>query len=198
VRHHLIYASCVLCPHPPLPAPSPELGTLHCPHLRRIGEALRRDIDAGQLPGAEVGIMRAGRLRTWRRSDTAWQWAEDCYASTRPSWKNLSKTLALSALRPRQHIVTRVDEMERGEMSGKILPHLILRIFHRSYACFGISRRAHAGVKISPQYSPSPSYHSDGFPWRDATPATVRGRPTAGAGCPPPCDAKGNAETLMK
>ena len=30
--------------------------------LRRIGEALRREVEAGQLPGAVVGIMRAGKL----------------------------------------------------------------------------------------------------------------------------------------
>jgi CubicO group peptidase (beta-lactamase class C family) len=30
--------------------------------LRRLGEALRRDIEAGQLPGAVIGIMRGGKL----------------------------------------------------------------------------------------------------------------------------------------
>jgi len=30
--------------------------------LRRIGEALRRDIEAAQLPGAVVGVMRGGKL----------------------------------------------------------------------------------------------------------------------------------------
>ena len=40
----------------------PESVGLSSARLRRLGEALRRDIDAGQLPGAVVGIMRGGKL----------------------------------------------------------------------------------------------------------------------------------------
>jgi CubicO group peptidase (beta-lactamase class C family) len=40
----------------------PESVGLSSARLRRLGEALRRDIDAGQLPGAVVGVMRGGRL----------------------------------------------------------------------------------------------------------------------------------------
>jgi CubicO group peptidase (beta-lactamase class C family) len=40
----------------------PESVGLSSARLRRIGEALRRDIEAGQLPGAVVGIMRSGKL----------------------------------------------------------------------------------------------------------------------------------------
>jgi CubicO group peptidase (beta-lactamase class C family) len=40
----------------------PESVGLSSVRLRRIGEALRRDIEAGQLPGAVIGIMRAGKL----------------------------------------------------------------------------------------------------------------------------------------
>ena len=40
----------------------PETVGLSSARLRRLGEALRRDIDAGQLPGAVVGIMRGGKL----------------------------------------------------------------------------------------------------------------------------------------
>jgi len=47
---------------PALPRAEPESVGLSSARLRRIGEALRRDIEAGQLPGAVVGIMRAGKL----------------------------------------------------------------------------------------------------------------------------------------
>lgn len=40
----------------------PESVGLSSARLRRIGEALRRDIEASQLPGAVIGIMRAGKL----------------------------------------------------------------------------------------------------------------------------------------
>jgi CubicO group peptidase (beta-lactamase class C family) len=40
----------------------PETVGLSSARLRRLGEALRRDIDAGQLPGAVVGVMRGGKL----------------------------------------------------------------------------------------------------------------------------------------
>jgi CubicO group peptidase (beta-lactamase class C family) len=40
----------------------PETVGLSSARLRRLGEALRRDIEAGQLPGAVVAIARAGRL----------------------------------------------------------------------------------------------------------------------------------------
>ena len=45
-----------------LPRAEPESVGLSSARLRRIGEALRRDIDAGQLPGAVIGIMRGGKL----------------------------------------------------------------------------------------------------------------------------------------
>src|SRR4029453_6422754 len=41
----------------------PEAVGLSSLRLRRIGEALRREVDAQRLPGAGVGIMRAGQLR---------------------------------------------------------------------------------------------------------------------------------------
>jgi CubicO group peptidase (beta-lactamase class C family) len=47
---------------PTLPRAEPESVGLSSARLRRIGEALRRDIEAGQLPGAVVGIMRGGKL----------------------------------------------------------------------------------------------------------------------------------------
>jgi CubicO group peptidase (beta-lactamase class C family) len=47
---------------PALPRAEPESVGLSSARLRRIGEALRRDIEAAQLPGAVVGIMRAGKL----------------------------------------------------------------------------------------------------------------------------------------
>ena len=40
----------------------PESVGLSSARLRRIGEALRREVADGQIPGAVVGIMRAGRL----------------------------------------------------------------------------------------------------------------------------------------
>jgi CubicO group peptidase (beta-lactamase class C family) len=46
----------------PLPRTEPESVGLSSARLRRIGEALRRDIEAQQLPGAVVGIMRGGKL----------------------------------------------------------------------------------------------------------------------------------------
>jgi len=49
-------------PAPTLPRAEPESVGLSSARLRRIGEALRRDIEAAQLPGAVVGIMRAGKL----------------------------------------------------------------------------------------------------------------------------------------
>jgi CubicO group peptidase (beta-lactamase class C family) len=45
-----------------LPRVEPESVGLSSVRLRRLGEALRRDIDAGQLPGAVIGIMRGGKL----------------------------------------------------------------------------------------------------------------------------------------
>ena len=45
-----------------LPRVEPESVGLSSARLRRIGEALRRDIEAAQLPGAVVGIMRGGKL----------------------------------------------------------------------------------------------------------------------------------------
>jgi CubicO group peptidase (beta-lactamase class C family) len=47
---------------PALPRAEPESVGLSSARLRRIGEALRRDIEAGQLPGAVIGIVRAGKL----------------------------------------------------------------------------------------------------------------------------------------
>ncbi len=47
---------------PALPRAEPESVGLSSARLRRIGEALRRDIEAAQLPGAVVGIMRGGKL----------------------------------------------------------------------------------------------------------------------------------------
>ena len=47
---------------PALPRAEPETVGLSSARLRRLGEALRRDVDAGQLPGAVFGIMRAGKL----------------------------------------------------------------------------------------------------------------------------------------
>ncbi len=45
------------------PAPSePESVGLSSLRLRRIGQALRREIEANRLPGAVVGIMRGGKL----------------------------------------------------------------------------------------------------------------------------------------
>lgn len=45
-----------------LPRAEPETVGLSSARLRRLGEALRRDIEAGQLPGAVIGIMRGGKL----------------------------------------------------------------------------------------------------------------------------------------
>jgi CubicO group peptidase (beta-lactamase class C family) len=45
-----------------LPRAEPETVGLSSARLRRIGEALRRDIEESQLPGAVIGIMRAGKL----------------------------------------------------------------------------------------------------------------------------------------
>ena len=45
---------------PVLPRVEPEAVGLSSARLRRFGEALRRDIDAAQLPGAVVAIARAG------------------------------------------------------------------------------------------------------------------------------------------
>jgi CubicO group peptidase (beta-lactamase class C family) len=47
---------------PALPRAEPETVGLSSARLRRLGEALRRDVDAGQLPGAVFGIMRGGKL----------------------------------------------------------------------------------------------------------------------------------------
>ena len=47
---------------PALPRVEPEAVGLSSARLRRLGEALRRDIDAGQLPGGVVGIVRGGKL----------------------------------------------------------------------------------------------------------------------------------------
>jgi CubicO group peptidase (beta-lactamase class C family) len=49
-------------PAPALPRAEPESVGLSSARLRRIGDALRRDIEAAQLPGAVVGIMRGGKL----------------------------------------------------------------------------------------------------------------------------------------
>ena len=40
----------------------PESVGLSSTRLRRIGEALRREVADGQIPGAVVGIMRGGKL----------------------------------------------------------------------------------------------------------------------------------------
>src|SRR5262245_20774359 len=49
-------------PTPALPRTDPEAVGLSSGRLRRIGEALRREVEAGNLPGAVVGIMRGGKL----------------------------------------------------------------------------------------------------------------------------------------
>jgi CubicO group peptidase (beta-lactamase class C family) len=49
-------------PSSELPRVEPESVGLSSQRLRRAGEALRRDIEAAQLPGAVLGIMRAGKL----------------------------------------------------------------------------------------------------------------------------------------
>ena len=40
----------------------PEAVGLSSARLRRIGEALRREVETGQIPGAVIGIMRKGKL----------------------------------------------------------------------------------------------------------------------------------------
>jgi CubicO group peptidase (beta-lactamase class C family) len=45
-----------------LPRAEPEGVGLSSVRLRRIGEALRREVTDGQIPGAVVGIMRGGKL----------------------------------------------------------------------------------------------------------------------------------------
>ena len=45
-----------------LPRAEPESVGLSSSRLRRIGEALRREVEAARLPGAVVGIMRGGKL----------------------------------------------------------------------------------------------------------------------------------------
>jgi CubicO group peptidase (beta-lactamase class C family) len=47
---------------PVLPRVEPEAVGLSSARLRRLGEALRRDVEAAQLPGAVIAIARAGRL----------------------------------------------------------------------------------------------------------------------------------------
>jgi CubicO group peptidase (beta-lactamase class C family) len=47
---------------PEFPRTEPEAVGLSSARLRRIGEALRREIDASQIPGAVVGIVRGGKL----------------------------------------------------------------------------------------------------------------------------------------
>jgi CubicO group peptidase (beta-lactamase class C family) len=46
----------------PLAPAEPESMGMSSSRLRRIGEALRREVDAGRIPGAVVGIVRAGKL----------------------------------------------------------------------------------------------------------------------------------------
>ena len=46
----------------PFASAEPESVGLSSPRLRRIGEALRREVEADRMPGAVVGIMRAGKL----------------------------------------------------------------------------------------------------------------------------------------
>jgi len=46
----------------PLSPAEPESVGLSSLRLRRIGEALRREVEAGRMPGAVVGIMRGGKL----------------------------------------------------------------------------------------------------------------------------------------
>ena len=40
----------------------PEAGGLSSARLRRIGEALRREVALGHIPGAAIGVMRCGKL----------------------------------------------------------------------------------------------------------------------------------------
>lgn len=47
---------------PTLPKVEPESVGLSSKRLKRVGEALRRDVDDGQLPGGVLGIMRGGKL----------------------------------------------------------------------------------------------------------------------------------------
>ena len=47
---------------PALVRVEPEAIGFSSARLRRIGEALRREVASGQIPGAAVGIMRAGKL----------------------------------------------------------------------------------------------------------------------------------------
>jgi len=47
---------------PALVRVEPEAIGFSSARLRRIGEALRREVASGQIPGAVVGIMRAGKL----------------------------------------------------------------------------------------------------------------------------------------
>jgi CubicO group peptidase (beta-lactamase class C family) len=46
----------------PLAPAEPESVGLSSPRLRRIGEALRREVEEGRIPGAVVGVVRAGKL----------------------------------------------------------------------------------------------------------------------------------------
>ncbi|HWB44425.1 MAG TPA: serine hydrolase domain-containing protein [Hyphomicrobiaceae bacterium] len=47
---------------PPFSPTEPEAAGLSGPRLRRIGAALRHEIEAGRTPGAVVGIVRGGKL----------------------------------------------------------------------------------------------------------------------------------------
>jgi len=40
----------------------PEAVGLSSARLSRIGAALRREVDSGQIPGAVIGVMRCGKL----------------------------------------------------------------------------------------------------------------------------------------
>jgi CubicO group peptidase (beta-lactamase class C family) len=40
----------------------PEAVGLSSPRLRRIGEAMRREVEAGRIPGCVIGVMRSGKL----------------------------------------------------------------------------------------------------------------------------------------
>jgi CubicO group peptidase (beta-lactamase class C family) len=47
---------------PALSRAEPEAVGLSSTRLRRIGEAMRREVEAGRIPGCVVGIMRGGKL----------------------------------------------------------------------------------------------------------------------------------------
>ncbi len=146
----------------PFARAEPEAVGLSSARLMRIGAALRREVDAGQLPGAVVGVMRCGKLAHleavgFRDAAANEPLAADAIFSIASMTKPLTSVAAM--------LLVEEGRLLLGDPVAKYLPALA-----------GLQVAAPAGATRPAKQQPTVQdllRHTSGFTYRDrgATPA---------------------------